>query len=188
VSTFNLRRSTANPTEEGLRLSDVGLRRRRRVGGGGVGGGGGGGGGGICESHTQFQVELHNNVCVCVTRVSHVNCGPSPKLADFLFSCPFQAAPQQQDSPYRTIPAVHKVGKWRQASKTYPTTLRVPHCSGVFAQRTCHPVLVVKEVNDMSKQDWFNACNAMLSQDSTSLYNYTIACGVTVVSCRCCQY
>jgi hypothetical protein len=35
----------------------------------------------------------------------------------------------------------------------------------------------------MSKQDWFNACNAVLSQDSTALHNYTIACGVAVVSC-----
>jgi hypothetical protein len=49
-------------------------------------------------------------------------------------------------------------------------------CSANF-----HPVLDVKEVNDMSSQDWFNACNAVLSQDITALYNCTIACGIVVV-------
>ncbi len=48
-----------------------------------------------------------------------------------------------------------------------------PNCSGVIAQRICH------FVNDMSKHDWLNACNAVISQVNTAL---TIACGATVVS------
>jgi hypothetical protein len=35
----------------------------------------------------------------------------------------------------------------------------------------------------MSKQDWFNACNAAVGQDSAALYNSTVACGAVVVSC-----